>query len=96
MDWIHENPPRWDDRKQDIVGKADAGIFELGVPILGICYGLQLLVHQLGGLVERAPDCEYGRAVLKQERDRDEHQSEVEDVSRFHEASLRSFGRRRG
>ena len=42
----------------------DAGIFELGVPILGICYGLQWLVHRLGGRVEAAADREYGRARL--------------------------------
>ncbi len=47
----------------------DPGIFELGVPVLGICYGLQLMVHLLGGLVEQAEHREYGRAVLKVERD---------------------------
>jgi len=39
-------------------------ILELGVPILGICYGLQLLAHRLGGLVEPADEQEYGRALL--------------------------------
>ena len=47
----------------------DPGIFELGIPILGICYGLQLLVLRLGGEVEAAEDREYGRAHLKIERD---------------------------
>ena len=47
----------------------DPGIVDLGVPVLGICYGLQLLAHQLGGLVERADDREYGRALLKLECD---------------------------
>jgi len=37
--------------------------------MLGICYGLQLLAHHLGGLVEKADDREYGRALLKIERD---------------------------
>ena len=46
----------------------DAGLLALGVPILGICYGLQILVHRLGGLVEAAEDREYGRATLKIER----------------------------
>jgi GMP synthase (glutamine-hydrolysing) len=46
----------------------DPGVLELGVPILGICYGLQLLVHRLGGQVEAADDREYGRATLKIER----------------------------
>ncbi|MFP6624443.1 MAG: glutamine-hydrolyzing GMP synthase [Myxococcota bacterium] len=43
---------------------ADPGVFELEVPILGICYGLQLLVLRLGGKVESAEDREYGRAQL--------------------------------
>jgi GMP synthase (glutamine-hydrolysing) len=47
----------------------DPGIVDLGVPVLGICYGLQLLAHRLGGLVERADDREYGRALLKIEID---------------------------
>jgi len=47
----------------------DPGLLELGAPVLGICYGLQLLSHRLGGLVERADDREYGRALLKIERD---------------------------
>jgi len=40
-------------------------IFELNVPILGICYGLQLIVHLFGGKVEKADKREYGRAILK-------------------------------
>ena len=32
----------------------DPKIFELGVPVLGICYGMQLLTHQLGGRVEHS------------------------------------------
>jgi len=47
----------------------DPALAELGVPILGICYGLQLLAHRLGGLVERADGREYGRALLKLESD---------------------------
>jgi len=46
----------------------DPELFETGIPILGICYGLQLLVHLLGGRVEAAEDREYGRAVLEQKR----------------------------
>ncbi len=46
----------------------DPGVFELGVPVLGICYGLQLLVARLGGRVEASDDREYGRAHLKIER----------------------------
>ena len=47
----------------------DLRVLELGVPILGICYGLQILVHKLGGRVEAADDREYGRATLKIERE---------------------------
>jgi GMP synthase (glutamine-hydrolysing) len=47
----------------------DPRLVDLGVPVLGICYGLQLLAHRLGGLVEKAEEREYGRARLKIERD---------------------------
>jgi GMP synthase (glutamine-hydrolysing) len=43
---------------------ADLELFELGVPILGICYGMQLMAHQLGGAVEKAQRREYGPAVI--------------------------------
>src|SRR5712692_8839997 len=39
-------------------------IFESGLPILGICYGLQLLAHQLRGRVEPSGHREYGHAIL--------------------------------
>jgi GMP synthase (glutamine-hydrolysing) len=42
----------------------DKRIFELGVPILGICYGMQLLSHLLGGKVERADKREFGFAKV--------------------------------
>lgn len=44
--------------------KCDPAIFELGIPILGICYGLQLMVHTLGGEIERGKAREYGKATL--------------------------------
>lgn len=37
------------------------GVYSLGVPVLGICYGMQLTAHLLGGQVERAAQREYGR-----------------------------------
>jgi GMP synthase (glutamine-hydrolysing) len=40
------------------------GVFELGVPVLGICYGMQLMAHRLGGAVAKAAGREYGRAHL--------------------------------
>jgi GMP synthase (glutamine-hydrolysing) len=42
----------------------DHGVLELGIPVLGICYGMQVLAHSLGGLVERAPVGEFGRSEL--------------------------------
>ncbi|WP_418752786.1 glutamine-hydrolyzing GMP synthase [Frisingicoccus sp.] len=39
-------------------------IFELGVPILGICYGSQLMAHILGGKVQKAPVSEYGKTEV--------------------------------
>jgi GMP synthase (glutamine-hydrolysing) len=43
---------------------APAGLFDAGVPVLGICYGFQLMVAGLGGTVERTGAAEYGRTVL--------------------------------
>ncbi len=43
----------------------DKAFFELGVPILGICYGMQLITHLLGGVVERSRVREYGFAQLR-------------------------------
>src|SRR3954470_5766608 len=42
----------------------DPAIFELGVPILGICYGVQLMGHFLDGDVEHSKEREYGHGVL--------------------------------
>ncbi|MGD9635739.1 MAG: glutamine-hydrolyzing GMP synthase, partial [Pirellulales bacterium] len=44
--------------------KCDPKIFELGIPVLGICYGMQLMCQALGGKVQSAPAREYGRAEL--------------------------------
>src|SRR5580692_273367 len=46
----------------------DRRVFDLGVPILGICYGLQLIAHLLGGKVERAEAREYGAARVTVQR----------------------------
>jgi GMP synthase (glutamine-hydrolysing) len=42
----------------------DPGLWELGIPVLGICYGMQLMAHQLGGAVEASDEREYGRAEI--------------------------------
>lgn len=39
----------------------DKALFEMGIPILGLCYGAQLIMYTLGGRVERAPIREYGK-----------------------------------
>ncbi len=44
--------------------RLDPAIFELGVPVLGICYGAQLIALQLGGEVDRGARGEYGRTLL--------------------------------
>ncbi|MCX6140911.1 MAG: glutamine-hydrolyzing GMP synthase [Candidatus Kapabacteria bacterium] len=43
----------------------DFDVFNIGVPVLGICYGLQLVAHQLGGVVDKAARREFGRAMLE-------------------------------
>ncbi|KRN57933.1 bifunctional GMP synthase glutamine amidotransferase protein [Carnobacterium divergens DSM 20623] len=44
--------------------KIDPAIFDLGIPILGICYGMQLMTDVLGGKVEAANNREYGKAEI--------------------------------
>ncbi len=43
----------------------DSAIYDLGIPILGICYGAQLMARDLGGKVERTARGEYGRTLLE-------------------------------
>jgi len=50
---------------------SDPGIYDLGLPVLGICYGMQLMTQQLGGNVERCDKREFGRATLKIEGESD-------------------------
>lgn len=45
--------------------KCDPELFNLGIPILGICYGLQLTIHTLGGKVATGKAREYGKAMMK-------------------------------
>jgi GMP synthase (glutamine-hydrolysing) len=45
--------------------KCDPRIFELGIPVLGICYGSQLLAMTLGGTVAKAPSGEYGKMKIE-------------------------------
>ena len=45
--------------------KPDSRVFELGIPVLGICYGMQYIAHFFGGSVVRAEAQEFGKAVLE-------------------------------
>ena len=49
--------------------RPDAGVFELGVPTLGICYGMQLMTDALGGAVGSAPHREFGYALIRRADD---------------------------
>ena len=49
----------------DASPKCETEIFELGIPVLGICYGSQLMAYMLGGAVETAPVSEYGKTLVK-------------------------------
>jgi GMP synthase (glutamine-hydrolysing) len=48
----------------DYAPQCDPEIWELGIPILGVCYGMQLMVNELGGKVTQAERGEYGKASL--------------------------------
>jgi GMP synthase (glutamine-hydrolysing) len=44
--------------------QCDTAIYDIGIPILGICYGMQLMAHHFKGKVERAAKREYGKAII--------------------------------
>ncbi|MBQ9482458.1 MAG: glutamine-hydrolyzing GMP synthase, partial [Clostridia bacterium] len=46
----------------------DKGVFDLGIPVLGICYGAQLIAHLLGGKVMHADTREYGKMEITYEK----------------------------
>ncbi|MDB5912813.1 MAG: guaA [Ramlibacter sp.] len=50
---------------EDTTDKAPQAVFELGVPVLGICYGMQAMAHQLGGKVEGGHKREFGYAAVR-------------------------------
>ena len=47
--------------------RCDPAVFQVGVPVLGICYGMQVMTDALGGRVARAPEREYGHAMVRLE-----------------------------
>ncbi|HSO45866.1 MAG TPA: glutamine-hydrolyzing GMP synthase [Rhodoferax sp.] len=50
---------------EDTTDKAPQAVFELGVPVLGICYGMQAMAHQLGGMVTSGHQREFGPARVR-------------------------------
>ena len=48
----------------DDAPRVDPALYALGIPVLGICYGMQLTAHTLGGVVEKAKEREYGRVKV--------------------------------
>ncbi len=50
---------------EDSTDKAPQAVFELGVPVLGICYGMQTMAHQLGGVVTSGHQREFGHANVR-------------------------------
>ena len=50
---------------EDTTDKAPEAVFQLGVPVLGICYGMQTMAHQLGGKVEGGHKREFGFAAVR-------------------------------
>ncbi len=56
---------------EDGAPQVDEKLFELGIPVLGICYGLQLIAYKLGGIVDKFARREYGKAVLRVIKDDD-------------------------
>ncbi len=49
----------------------DPAVFELGIPVLGICYGMQLMVKELGGKVRKGDSGEYGKSVIWLDKETD-------------------------
>ena len=50
---------------EESTDKAPQAVFELGVPVLGICYGMQAMAHQLGGVVQSGHKREFGHADVR-------------------------------
>ena len=55
--------------REDGAPRPDPGIFEIGLPTLGICYGMQLMTDVLGGTVGSAPHREFGYALIRRAGD---------------------------
>src|SRR5512133_3628900 len=64
---------------EETTDKAPQAVFELGVPVLGICYGMQAMAHQLGGKVEGGHQREFGFASVRARG----HTKLLEDIADF-------------
>jgi GMP synthase (glutamine-hydrolysing) len=64
---------------EETTDKAPQAVFELGVPVLGICYGMQTMAHQLGGKVEGGHKREFGFAAVRARG----HTALLKDISDF-------------
>ncbi|MGH7533548.1 MAG: glutamine amidotransferase-related protein, partial [Gemmatimonadales bacterium] len=71
IEWIREWAPKgiiWSGGPNSVYDadspKADAALLDLGIPILGLCYWMQLMAHLAGGKVVGASAREYGRAAV--------------------------------
>jgi GMP synthase (glutamine-hydrolysing) len=64
---------------EESTDKAPQAVFELGVPVLGICYGMQAMAHQLGGTVEAGREREFGFASVRARG----HTRLLQDISDF-------------
>jgi GMP synthase (glutamine-hydrolysing) len=78
VDQIHQHRPRGlilsggpSSVYESASPRCDPEIFQMGIPVLGICYGMQLACDALGGKVENAPAREYGRARCELTRESD-------------------------
>lgn len=65
--------------------KCDPALFGLGLPILGICYGMQLTCQNLGGAVAPCPSREYGRTELQVVDKQDVLFADVDKIDRLDE-----------
>lgn len=66
---------------EDDAPKSDPEIYNLGVPVLGICYGAQLMAYQLGGKIEKAKIREYGKKNIEVKADNSKLLSGVKNHS---------------
>ena len=64
----------------EVDDRAPDAVFELGVPVLGICYGMQTMAQQLGGRVEGSPVREFGYAEVRARG----HTALLKDIADFH------------